>query len=95
MLYRAKFAVCSEILTKHTNSLRSPYRIFERYTWSYVKLSVDFEMLIKIRPMKAKFSSRAQRDMKRLRVTFERKEKKKNNNNKTRSVYDCTVEDVE
>jgi hypothetical protein len=45
MLSKAKFAVCSEIYTKHTNSMWSQCRIFEYSTLWHVKLPVGSKML--------------------------------------------------
>jgi hypothetical protein len=48
MLYKAKVAVCSEIHTKHINAAWALPRIFESYSWWYVKLSQGFKRLRKI-----------------------------------------------
>ena len=45
MLSKTKFAVCSEIHIKHTNSVCSQCRIFEYSILWYVKLPVGFKML--------------------------------------------------
>jgi hypothetical protein len=46
MLCKAKFAILSEIHTKHTNPMWSQCRIIECYTLWYVKLPVGFKRLI-------------------------------------------------
>jgi hypothetical protein len=46
MCYKAKAAFCSEIHTKHIKAMWVPRRILEFYTWSYVKLPLDFKRLI-------------------------------------------------
>ena len=49
MLYKAKFAVCSEIHTKHTNSMWSKHRIVECWTLWYVMLPTGFKRLKNVR----------------------------------------------
>jgi len=49
MMCKAKFAVCSEIRTKHINAMWEPSRIFECYTWwfgpgSSVGTAIDYGM---------------------------------------------------
>jgi hypothetical protein len=48
MFYKAKVAVWSEIRTKHVNAMWAPRRIFECYSWWYVKLPLGFKRLIRI-----------------------------------------------
>jgi hypothetical protein len=45
MFYKVKVAVCSEIRTKHINAMWEPCRIFECWTWWYVKLPLGFKRL--------------------------------------------------
>jgi hypothetical protein len=45
MFYKAKVALCSEIRTKHINAMWAPRRIFECWTWPYVKLPLGFKRL--------------------------------------------------
>jgi hypothetical protein len=45
MLCKAQFAVCSEIHTKHTNSVRSKCRIVECYALVYEKLQAGSKSL--------------------------------------------------
>jgi hypothetical protein len=46
MLYKAKVAVRSDIPKKTLNTKRAPCRIFECYTWWYVKEPLGFKRLI-------------------------------------------------
>jgi hypothetical protein len=48
MLYKAKVAVCSEIHAKQMNATRASRRVFQYYTWSYVKLPLGFKRLMSI-----------------------------------------------
>jgi hypothetical protein len=45
MVHKAKFSLCSEIHTKHTNSMRSQCRIFKCQTVWCVKLPEGFKKL--------------------------------------------------
>ena len=46
MMYKAKVAVASEISYKTLNAKQAPCRIFECYTWWYVKKPLGFKMLM-------------------------------------------------
>jgi hypothetical protein len=45
MCYKAKGAVCSEICTKRINAASALPRIFECYSWWYVKLPLGLKRL--------------------------------------------------
>ena len=52
MLCKAKFAVCSEIYAKYTNSIWLQCRIFECQILWYAKLPVGFKRLIRRKSQK-------------------------------------------
>jgi hypothetical protein len=45
MLYKAKIAVCSEILKKTLNAKRTPCRIVECEIWWYIQKPLGFKKL--------------------------------------------------
>ena len=56
MMCKEKFAVCSEIKHKTINAKRTPCKIFECWTWWYVKKPLSFKRLMWIYQANVKLS---------------------------------------
>jgi hypothetical protein len=47
MLYREIVVVCSQIQAKHINAIRAEHRIYECYSWWYIKYVLGYKRIIK------------------------------------------------